>query len=62
MSAVAQTYSDGHSETYEAGDAYCAPPGHLPTLFAGSEIVEFHPTDEPVKTMEVVTANMAAAG
>jgi prepilin-type processing-associated H-X9-DG protein len=56
------TYADGHSETYEAGDAYYAPPGHLPTLYAGSEIVEFHPTDELMKTMEVVTRNMESAG
>jgi hypothetical protein len=55
------TYADDNSETYEAGDAYYAPPGHLPTLYAGSEIVEFHPTDELMKTMEVVTRNMAAA-
>jgi prepilin-type processing-associated H-X9-DG protein len=55
------TYADGHSETYEAGDAYYAPPGHLPTLFAGSEIVEFHPTAELEKTMAVVTKNMEAA-
>ena len=32
---VTFTYADGHSETYEAGDAYYAPPGHTPTLFAG---------------------------
>ena len=54
------TYVDGHAETYETGDAYYAPPGHLPTLYAGSEIVEFHPTDELAKTMEVVTRNMEA--
>ena len=35
-----------HEETYEGGDAYFAPPGHLPYLFAGSEVVEFHPTAE----------------
>ena len=56
------TYSDGHSETYETGDAYYAPPGHTPTLFAGSEIVEFHPTEALMQTMEVVTRNMEAAG
>lgn len=55
-------YADGHSETYGEGDAYYAPPGHLPRLFACSEIVEFHPTDELEKTMEIVTKNMAAAG
>jgi hypothetical protein len=33
-------YAD-HDETYEAGDAYVAPPGHLPLRFAGTELVEF---------------------
>lgn len=27
-------------ETYEAGDAYYAPPGHTPVMFAGAEVVE----------------------
>ena len=48
-------------ETYETGDAYFAPPGHTPILYAGSRIVEFSPTDELHHTMEVVTANMEAA-
>ena len=55
------TFADGHEETYEGGDAYFAPPGHLPYLFAGSEVVEFHPTAELMKTLEVVERNMAAA-
>jgi hypothetical protein len=33
-------------ETYEEGDAYYAPPGHARRLYAGSRIVEFHPTEE----------------
>ncbi len=51
-------------ETYETGDAYYAPPGHTPVLFAGSEVVEFSPTDELQRTIEVVERNMAevAAG
>jgi hypothetical protein len=48
-------------ETYETGDAYFAPPGHTPILYAGSRIVEFSPTGELQHTMEVVTANMEAA-
>ena len=56
------TYADGRSETYESGDAYYAPPGHTPTLYAGSEVVEFHPTDELTKTVEVVMKNMETAG
>jgi hypothetical protein len=49
-------------ETYEAGDAYYAPPGHTPVLHAGAEVVEFSLTEELNRTVEVVTANMRAAG
>ncbi len=59
---VTFTFTDGHSETYETGDAYYAPPGHLPYLYAGSRVVEFHPTAELAKTMEVIEQNMATAG
>ena len=59
---VTFTFTDGHEETYEAGDAYYAPPGHTPRLYAGSEVVEFHPTTELAKTMEVVEKNMEAMG
>ena len=34
-------------EIYEAGDAYYAPPGHLPINFPGSETVEFQPATGP---------------
>ena len=54
-------YGD-REETYETGDAYLAPPGHTPVLFAGTEIVEFSPTKELQRTIEVVTKNMEAAG
>ena len=57
---ITYLYPDGE-ETYEAGDAYYAPPGHTTILFAGAEIVEFSPTDELGSTMEVVTKNMEAA-
>jgi hypothetical protein len=33
-------------ETYVSGDAYYAPPGHLPLITAGTSIVEFSPTDD----------------
>jgi len=52
----------GHEETYRAGDAYYAEPGHLPLVFAGTEVVEFSPTDRLQETMGVVGANMAAMG
>jgi hypothetical protein len=51
----------GHDETYEAGDAYYAPPGHIPVVTAGTEVVEFSLTDEYNRTLEVIARNMAAA-
>lgn len=47
-------------ETYEAGDAYYAEPGHVPAVTAGTEVIEFSPTEEYGRTMEVVASNMAA--
>jgi len=48
-------------EIYEAGDAYYVPPGHIPVVTAGTEVVEFSPTDEYAKTLEVLSRNLAAA-
>lgn len=50
------------SETYAAGDAYYAPPGHLPTIAGGTEVVEFSPTGALAQTMAVLEANMTSAG
>ncbi len=47
-------------EVYGAGTAYYAPPGHIPVIAAGTEVVEFSPTGEYEKTMEVVAQNLAA--
>lgn len=55
------TFEDGREETYAAGDAYYAPPGHLPYLYAGSEVVEFSPSTELQQTLEVVERNMEAS-
>ena len=49
-----------HEETYEAGEAYYAPPGHRPVIHADSEVVEFSPSELLQQTMAVVGANMAA--
>jgi hypothetical protein len=56
------TYADGTKDVIEAGEAYYAPPGHLPVFSADTEIVEFSPTDELGATMEVVLKNLAAMG
>ena len=54
------TFADGTEELYEGGDAYYAPPGHVPTLYAGTDVVEYSPTAELQKTLEVVSRNMEA--
>jgi hypothetical protein len=51
-------YAD-RSEIFEAGSAYYAPPGHLPLIEAGTEIVEFSPTEELHRTLEVAKKNLA---
>lgn len=53
-------YSDGSEDVIEAGEAYYAPPGHLPVFKAGTKVVEFSPTDELGATMAVVEANINA--
>ena len=53
-------YAD-RDEVYEAGDAYYAPPGHVPMVAAGTEVVEFSPTEEYSRTMDTVAKNFAAA-
>jgi hypothetical protein len=51
-----------HDETYTAGDAYYAGPGHVPLSFAGTETIEFSPTAELQATLAVVGRNMQMAG
>ena len=49
-------------ETFVAGDAYYASPGHLPLVTAGTSVVEFSPTEDLYMVMAVVGKNLAAAG
>jgi hypothetical protein len=57
------TYKTADGEdTFETGDAYYVPPGHSPVIYSGTEVVEFSPTDELQRTMEVVQKNMEAEG
>ena len=55
-------YADGTEDVVEAGQAYYARPGHLPLFRAGTELVEFSPTDQLAATIEVVMANLEAMG
>jgi hypothetical protein len=50
-----------HDEVFTAGDAYYATPGHLPLLFAGTELVEFSPTGPLNDMMAVVGQNLQVA-
>lgn len=45
-------------EVVEAGEAYYVPPGHTGEVGPGTEIVEFSPTEEWERTMEVVKRNL----
>jgi hypothetical protein len=45
-------------EVFEAGEAFYAPPGHVPLHEAGSELLMFSPTDELKATEEVMMKNM----
>jgi hypothetical protein len=51
-------YAD-REEIYEAGDAYYAPPGHIPVVTADTEVVEFSPAEEYRRTLEVIARNFA---
>ena len=49
-----------HEEVFEAGDAFYLPPGHVPLADAGSELVQFSPSEE-LRTVDAVMAkNMQA--
>jgi hypothetical protein len=52
----------GHDEVFTTGDAYYGAPGHLPLIFAGTEIVEFSPAGPLAETMAVVGKNLQAGG
>jgi hypothetical protein len=58
---VAFRSSDGE-EVFEAGDAYYVGPGHTPILYAGTEVIEFSPTEALGRTMEVVGKNIEQMG
>jgi hypothetical protein len=51
-------YKD-REEVVSAGDAYYLAPGHLAIVEAGSEMVEFSPSDEYRKVHEAVERNLA---
>jgi AraC-like ligand binding domain len=47
-------------EVCEAGDAFYVPPGHVPEAEAGSEFIQFSPTEELRATEAAMMKNMQA--
>lgn len=52
-------YAD-RDEVLNAGDVYYMAPGHIPVIEEDAEVVEFSPSGEYQKTMEVAARNYAA--
>ena len=52
-------YAD-HDDVIEPGDAFYLPPGHVPEADAGTEIVQFSPTEELATTEAAIEAAMQA--
>jgi hypothetical protein len=49
-----------HEEVSEAGDAFYAPPGHTPKAEAGSEFVQFSPSEALHEAQAAMMENMQA--
>jgi hypothetical protein len=49
-----------HEEVFEAGDAFYLPPGHVPLADAGSELVQFSPSEQLQEVDAVMRQNMLA--
>jgi quercetin dioxygenase-like cupin family protein len=49
-----------HEEVFEAGDAFYLPPGHVPLADAGSELLQFSPSEELKATDAAMMKNMQA--
>ena len=47
-------------EVFVAGDAFYLPPGHIPLADAGSELVQFSPSEELRAVDAVMAENMRA--
>ena len=49
-----------HEELVEAGDAFYLPPGHIPIVEAGTEYVQFSPSEQLHEVAETMIRNMEA--
>ena len=53
---ITVTYAD-HEEVYEAGDAFYMTPGHVPAAAAGSQFVQFSPTEQLTEVTAQIKTN-----
>jgi hypothetical protein len=53
-------YTD-REEVFEAGDAFYMPPGHTPAAAAGTEFIQFSPTDLLAETEAAIAKGMQEA-
>jgi len=49
-----------HDEVFEAGDAFYLPPGHIPIIEAGTELVQFSPAETLHEVSETMKQNFQA--
>ena len=47
-----------HEEVTKAGEAYYMAPGHSPIMDPGTELVEFSPIEEAMKSRQVIERNL----
>ena len=52
-------YAD-HDEVFEPGDAFYLPPGHIPVMDAGTEFVQFSPSESLHLVSETMIRNFQA--
>ena len=57
--SISMQFAD-RDEVYRAGDAVYIPPGHIPTYEAGTEFVQFSPTEDLKLTVAGIMKNMQA--
>ena len=51
-------YADGGEDTVATGEAFCMPPGHVPTYEVGTQLTQFSPTDELKATEAAIMRNL----
>ena len=57
--SITVTYGE-REESYQAGDAYYMPPGHIPAAASGTEFLQFSPTDQLATTLAHMQQNARA--